>query len=290
MKSILIRLFAIAAGLLLPYAQAQPTSHPAFEVSVSGHGQPVILIPGLASAGAVWDDTVARYCGQRQCHVLTLAGFAGVPAISAPLLPSVEQQLSDYIATNHLAQPVIIGHSLGGYLALKLASDHPRQVGKLIIVDALPALGATQLPSATPAQLKEFAGKVRDRMLAQDAASYAANQRAALATMITRPADIARVAAWGLNSDRVTVANAMADLLQDDLRPDIARIQAPTLVLGTWIAYQQYAARADIEQTYRQQYRALPGVQLAMADTARHFIMVDDPDWMYARIDEFLKE
>jgi hypothetical protein len=32
----------------------------------------------------------------------------------------------------------------------------------------------------------------------------------------------------------------------------------------------------------------LPGVHVALAETARHFIMLDDPAWMYDRIDRFL--
>ncbi|MES2118474.1 MAG: alpha/beta hydrolase [Pseudomonadota bacterium] len=283
------QLLACAAALLLIQAPVRAASHPSFQVEVSGAGQPIILIPGLASSGEVWNGTVARYCGNHQCHVLTLAGFAGVPPVDAPLLPAVEQQLSDYISALGMDHPLVIGHSLGGYLALKLAADHPQQVGRLVIVDALPALGAAQLPSATPAQLKEIADSTRSRMLQQDGANAIARQRQVLATMISKPADIERAAGWGQRSDRASVANSMAELLQDDLRRDIGRIQAPTLVLGSWIAYRDYATREAIEQNYRQQYRALAGVRIALADTARHFIMYDDPDWMYARIDDFLK-
>src|SRR5690349_19386423 len=67
---------------------AAPDAHPAFQVSVTGDpaGRPIILIPGLASSGEVWKDTVAHYCGAARCHVLTLAGFAGIPPVAGPLL------------------------------------------------------------------------------------------------------------------------------------------------------------------------------------------------------------
>jgi pimeloyl-ACP methyl ester carboxylesterase len=279
---------ALAAGLLLSATAIAAPS--AFQVKVSGSGAPIILIPGLASSGEVWDGTVARYCasGKHQCHVLTLAGFAGVPAIDGPLLPAVEQQLSDYIAARKFKNPVIIGHSLGGFLGMKLAADHPDQVGRLVIVDSLPALGATQMPSATSAQLKEMAEGMRSRMAAQDAATAGAGQQQMLRTMITRQEDIDRVDAWGKSSDRVTVINAMADLMADDMRQDISRIKAPTLVLGSWIAYKDFGAKPMFEQTYKSQYQQLAGVQVELADHARHFIMYDDPAWMYDRIDRFL--
>jgi len=261
----------------------------AFKAQVTGRGQPVILIPGLATSGEVWNDTVRHLCGPRQCHVLTLAGFAGQPAIDGPLLPRVDRELSEYIAANKLDKPVIVGHSLGGFVGLQFAIHHPDQLSRLVVVDSLPALGAAQAPDATPEQLRGMAAGVRERMLGQDEAGRAQSRRLAVASMMTQPDDVERVIEWGKRSDATTVANAMAELLATDLRQDIARIQAPTLVLGTWIAYKQFAPREAIERNFAQQYARLPGVRVEMADTARHFIMYDDPAWMYDRIDRFLK-
>ncbi|WP_395406780.1 alpha/beta fold hydrolase [Pseudoduganella sp. UC29_106] len=262
----------------------------AFKAEVSGSGQPVILIPGLASSGEVWKETAAHLCGPRQCHVLTLAGFAGQPALQeGELIAAAEQQLADYITANRLDKPVVIGHSMGGFLALKLASDHPDKVGRLVIVDALPALGATAAPNATPEQLQAMAVRMRDGMAQQDAASYAAAQQRAVAGMVTSPAHAERISDWGKASDRATVTNAMYSVMATDMRGDIARIKAPTLVLGTWVAFKAFAPKEAIEATYRMQYAKLPGARIELADTARHFMMYDEPDWMYARIDQFLK-
>ncbi|WP_373991174.1 alpha/beta fold hydrolase [Duganella sp. BuS-21] len=288
---------AFAAALTLGHAAAATapatapaTAHPAFKVDVTGTGAPIILIPGLGSSGGVWDGTVAHYCGsgKHQCHVLTLAGFAGEPAIDTPLLPAVEQQLSSYIADNKLQSPVVIGHSLGGFLGMKLAAGHPEQVGRLVIVDTLPALGATQVPSITVAQLKQLAEGMRANMKGQDAQTFKAGQLSMLRTMITKQEDMDRVMAAGKLSDRSTVIDAMADLMGSDLREDISRITAPTLVLGTWIAYKDYAPKPAITAMYTTQYAKLPGVRVEIADNARHFIMYDDPAWMYDRIDNFL--
>lgn len=280
---------AIAAAV-----QATPAaSHPAFQVTVTGQGAPVVLIPGLASSGEVWQATVARLCGttsprQRQCHVLSLAGFAGVAPIKGDLLAQAEAQLAAYIRDQRLGQPAIIGHSLGGFLAMKLAIDHPQQAGKLIIVDSLPALGAVQLPSITPEQLQGMATQMRGAMRAQDGAGFAEGQRRSVASMAGKPDDVARILDWGTRSDRNTVIDAMATIIGTDLRQDVARIASPTLVLGTWIAYKEYAPRAATENVFRSQYRQLPGVQVVMAETARHFIMYDEPDWLHGQIEQFL--
>ncbi|RFP12338.1 alpha/beta hydrolase [Duganella sp. BJB488] len=290
-RSFIKRIATIAASLALAYSAgaSAAASHPAFKVQVTGQGAPVILIPGLASSGEVWDGTVAHYCGSRQCHVVTLAGFAGVPAIEGPLLPAVEQQLSDYIAANKFDHPIIIGHSLGGFVGMKLAADHPDQVGRLVIVDTLPALAAVQMPSITGAQMKEMAAGLRTRMESMDAEAKRANQMKTLQSMITKQEDIDRAAAWGKQSDPATVTNAMVEMMSEDMRAEVGRIKAPTLVRGSWIAYKDYGSKPMFEQMYTSQYQQLPNVKVELADNARHFIMYDDPAWMYDRIDNFLK-
>jgi pimeloyl-ACP methyl ester carboxylesterase len=106
--------------------------------------------------------------------------------------------------------------------------------------------------------------------------------------MVEKDSDFERIVAWGLASDRTAVADAMGELFAADLRDDLARIKVPTLVFGSWIAYKQYTDHARIEATLRGQYAKLSGVEIQVTDTAHHFIMWDDPNWMFAHLDRFL--
>ena len=134
-----------------PAAPAQP-----FSVRVTGHGPPMILIPGLSSPGEVWTGVVAHYQDRFECHVLTLAGFAGSSAIDRPLLPAVHDALARYIREKHLNRPVIVGHSLGGFTALWLASTNPDLVGPLVIVDSVPWLAGLSAPSITSVEAEQI--------------------------------------------------------------------------------------------------------------------------------------
>src|SRR5580692_6292950 len=111
---------SVAASQTAPTPAPPPFVPTAFSVKVSGAGRPVIFIPGLAAGGAVWDGTVAHLGGRVQAHVLTLAGFAGQPAIAAPFLEQVHDQIRQYIVANHLDHVVVVGHSLGGMMSLWL--------------------------------------------------------------------------------------------------------------------------------------------------------------------------
>ena len=279
---------AVIVAIVVAVASSAHAATP-FEVRVTGSGPDVLLIPGLASSGAVWDDTVKQLCTSHRCHVFTLAGFAGVPAQPGPLLDDVDTALAAYIEQQHLKAPVVVGHSLGGFVALRLAIAHPADVGKLVIVDSLPALGAVRMDSLTPQQLRDFAPQMRTQMLAQDPAAYAAGQAQTIATLVTAPADVARVQAWGKASDRVTVIDAMADMLGEDLRPRLSAIKAPTLVMGSWIAYKDSSTLEQTRAVYERQYRTLAGVQVAMSPAGRHFIMLDDPVWFEQTLEAFVR-
>ncbi len=264
----------------------------AFQVKVTGHGQPMILIPGLACPGAVWDSTVAHFSDRYECHVITLAGFGGVPAHAAtgPFLDRVREELAGYIGRLKLDHPIVVGHSLGGYLALDLAANHPGITGRLVIVDSLPFLMGIMRPGATAADAKQAAAGVATSFAQMNAESYAQMIRGGPngSTMAASSADVDRIIAWGLASDPTVVGRAITELYSADLRPELPQIKVPTLVFAAWIGYAPYSNHQFAAQIYGDQYAGLKGARLEITDTARHFIMLDDPQWMFSKIEKFL--
>lgn len=254
----------------------------AFAVTVTGHGPPILLIPGLASSGDVWNGTVAHVRDHYTCHVLTLAGFAGQPRIPAPMMSSVRDAIAAYITDHHLDHPVIVGHSLGGFVALDLASSHPDLVGPLFIVDSLPFLPGAWDPSATA----ESGAKMGPQLRAQLAKTDATRRRQMTDTMVTEPANQALVASWGDKSDPTAVADAYVELMSTDLRPRLPAIRVPAFVIGTYRGLP--AKREEVQKIFDDQYAGLRNAKITLADNARHFVMLDDPDFLYSQLDRFL--
>ena len=267
--------------LLSSAAVAAPKS---FTVAVSGKGAPVILIPGLACGGAVWDATVARYRAHHELHVLTLAGFAGTTASDGPLLPTVRAELATYIREHALHQPIVVGHSLGGFVALWLAATEPSLVGGVVAVDSLPFFAATFDPNATEASVKPRAEMMRQMLAGATPAAFAAQNRMALTTMITDPKNIEPIAAMGKATNPQAAATAMYEMMTTDLRPQLAKIRVPVLVLAAG----QGEPAADTAKAYEAQYASLPQHRVVVAEKARHFIMLDDPQFLFAQLDREL--
>jgi pimeloyl-ACP methyl ester carboxylesterase len=80
----------------------------------------------------------------------------------------------------------------------------------------------------------------------------------------------------------------MYEMYTTDLRPDLARIKARVLVIGTWVGLQQYATREQVEKTFHTQYTTLLGYQFVMSDKSKHFVMFDDPAFLFGEMDNFL--
>lgn len=57
----------------------------------------------------------------------------------------------------------------------------------------------------------------------------------------------------------------------------------------SWIGFKEYTDHAKTEAAVKAQYAKLKGVDIEISDTARHFIMWDDPNWMFAKMDKFLQ-
>ncbi|HTM81668.1 alpha/beta hydrolase [Asticcacaulis sp.] len=260
-----------------------------FSVTVSGEGPDVILIPGLASSASVWDDTVTHLNGHYRLHVLNLAGFAGEPAGAnavGDILPPSVGAIDAYIKANHLQKPVVVGHSLGGLMALMLAKAHPEDAGRLVIVDALPYVGALFNPMATVEMVRPQAVAMRDGMIAAPTDAFRAQQTAGAARMVTAPDDQAKVLDWSLTSDRRVLAESFYEDLTIDLRPDLAGIDTPTVLIFPITTGED---AATTEAVYKSSYAAKPNITFSRIDNSRHFIMLDQPATFQSALEAALK-
>lgn len=278
--------------LLLTYINVSGQNVKSFKVEVTGKGRPMILIPGLYSKGEVWSETVDHYKNKYECHVITLAGFAGeAPYRDDSILFTVKEDLANYIKVNNLFKPVILGHSAGAFIGLWLGSTYPDLTGPIVCVDGIPFLPAMQLPDATSETSRDMGLNLKKFMSNVDTSMIRANQKMYLPTMISDTNRIKTVIEWAIASDPRTAGQVMFEMYTTDLRKEIAGIKSPVLELGTWVAYKAYGATNESAiNLLKDQVKELPTAVTRVSDTSRHFIMYDDPEWMLTQIDEFLKD
>uniref|UniRef100_A0A486XJQ6 Hydrolase, alpha/beta hydrolase fold family n=1 Tax=Rheinheimera sp. BAL341 TaxID=1708203 RepID=A0A486XJQ6_9GAMM len=263
-----------------------------FSVEVIGSGKPVLMIPGLMSDARVWRPTAEALANEYQLHLISIAGFAGKPAIAGDLLPTVKQQLLHYIEQNNLQQPAIVGHSLGAFMAFNLASSAPDKIGTVIAVDGLPYLAPvfTRTNDTTVAMMQGQAGYLRQQYQQMTSEQLKAMTAQGLFIQASSEAHQQQVLNMAATSDPKAAGQAVYELLTTDLRPVVHQIKSKVLLIGASGAMLNEADRSAAKTLYQQQIASIAHATLEFNPQARHFIMLDEPDWLTAQITKALKD
>jgi pimeloyl-ACP methyl ester carboxylesterase len=123
-------------------------------------------------------------------------------------------------------------------------------------------------------------------MIAAPADAFTAQQTAGIARLVTAPADQAKVLDWSLTSDRRVFAESFFEDLTIDLRPDLAAIATPTVLIYPVAAGED---AVTTEAVYKANYARKPNITFSRIDNSRHFIMLDQPVAFQAAIEAALK-
>lgn len=150
---------AVAALLLIALHPApSKAENAAFQVTRSGHGRPVLFLPGLVTSGEVWKGVVDKLEPGIEAHMFTLAGFAGVPPVDGPFVETRLAAIETYMKDRNIRDAVVIGHSLGGFLAMKLAIAEPDRIAKVVVIDSAPFLAGLMMNAQAEPIAAQFSG------------------------------------------------------------------------------------------------------------------------------------
>lgn len=281
----------IATALAVAFTSHSNAGEPhRFEIERFGDpdGQPVVFIPGLGTPGDVWFDSAQALEGA-DAYVLSVAGFGGVPA-AAPadnMLQAVADELADWLAETDLSDATLVGHSLGGQIALKAAAQ-ASGVARVMVVDSAPFFARLRNPGADPSQVAAFEASMRQQMAGADDAAFTAMVSQGLSIQATDPDDQQQVLAWAQASDRATFAKAMSEVFARDYRPGLEQVEAPVRVLVAHSDMTPISAD-QLVGLYETQYQSLSRVEIQLISDSRHFIMLDQPGALQAELAEFLE-
>ena len=276
-----IVIIALLFSALCVNVFAQTKSYP-FEVIKTGKGkQAILFIPGFASSGEVWNETKTAFEKDFTCYTLTMAGFADAKPYPSPSFENWKAGIATYIKTNKIEKPIVIGHSMGGGLALALAADYPDLIGKIVVVDALPCLAALSNVSFKSKENNDCSPMVA-QMTAMNETQFYEMQKQAMPRLLQDASKLEMVVDWSVKSDRKTFAQMYCDFFNTDLRERISTVKCPSLIL---LASNFINLKPAIEE----QYKNLKTANFQYANKGLHFIMYDDKDWYLVQLNNFIK-
>jgi pimeloyl-ACP methyl ester carboxylesterase len=261
-----------------------------FTASVEGAGRDVVLIHGLAASPECWEEAGALLPGVRR-HAIHMRGFAGLApsALRDPMnyMKPTADALAAYIRTLKVGPVAVVGHSMGGLIALMLARDHADVVERLMVVDVPAYFSVLINPFATATSMAPFAQHSRRSYVERSKLDLHEDIRRTTEKLVRDSAHADRIIRWGVASDRQTTADVMAEVMVTDLRGDLQRIEAAVDVIYTWDRTTP-ASKLGLDQVYASSYAGLRNGRKVRIDDARHYVMFDQPAAFYGAVEAWL--
>ncbi|GMA13799.1 alpha/beta hydrolase [Deinococcus metallilatus] len=228
----------------------------------------LVAIHGNFASAAWWVDLLADPPTGWRVLAPDLPGFAGTAHAGEVSIPAYADWLAAWLAEREITRPVLLGHSLGGAVALEFAARDPHHLSGLILAASAPLTGLVTPEENYPVlELLRVNGQLRELSLG---ALFPSGSPANFPELV---ADAGRMA----DSHYSGNARALAGW-----RVDAARIKGlPVLVLGgeldTLITPEMVRAQA-----------AALGTSAAVLEGRGHGFPQEDPGAFRALISEFL--
>ncbi len=295
-RSVLASLLFVAACATAPAPEAPVAAgfqSDRIDVVTRGQGPDVIFIPGMSSHREVWERTADALDERYTIHLVQVNGFGGFPvggngegAVAAP----VAEEIARYVRESGLERPAVIGHSMGGSIGMMMAARHPETVGKLMVVDMFPFMGAMfGGGNATPDSVRPIADQIRAQMRMAPQGSVSPILQQTINGMVRTESARPQIIEHARVSDVGVTANAFHELIVTDLRPELANISQPLTAL--YVIPPQMPIPAEQYDLYmRASYANVPHARIVKIEDSYHFIMIDQFDRFMSEVNAFLAE
>jgi pimeloyl-ACP methyl ester carboxylesterase len=266
-------------------------------LSWSDAGVPLIMLHGFGNDAHVWDDFAPAVAPYYRTLAFDLRGH-GDSSRDPQLRYDHETMASDVIAVTEgleLRRFVLIGHSMGGRVAMRLAGEHPERLAGLIIVDAGPELDAR---GVSRIRLDAVSDKPTSFASASEYEVFLSS-----AYPLAKPHVLARMARFGLRRREDGRLEPKTDpaffrAWENEPAEDAAR-RAAEETAALWAALARTAcptlvvrgAASDVlspEVADRMAEQVLPRGSLAVVPRAGHSVMVDNPDGFREAVTSFV--
>lgn len=242
-----------------------------------GEGKPLLLIHGFPMHQDVWSDFGNRFTAAHRVIAIDLPGFGKSSILPLPFsLEQVAEQVIEFVVGQEIINSTIIGHSLGGYLALEMIKQRP---------DLFSGIGLFHSTAyADSPEKKESRTKVMEFVEKNGALAFASNF---VGPLFAHPGHrdietVKRIASQSSKDALVGYTRAMRD--RPDQTKTLKTFEKPTLFLGgdkdPGIPVAAIQEQALISQ--RAEIHILPGVA--------HMGMYEKPEEAASKIMAFLSK
>lgn len=259
MKTMMIALVMVLAG----FAQAQVGDAPPPEYQ-EGRGEfEMVLIHGLGASNEIWGSIKPYLAGTFKVWTFELAGHGETQPIADPTIEKESARLADFLKAEGIAYPTLVGHGLGGMVALQYSLDHPADVHRLIMIDSAPKQLATQEQKVQVA-----------RAVAEQYDEFVFTR---YSNMSPEPDITEEIVHMALRTHKATFTSLLLSSFDYDLTEQLRELTVPLLVIGSELLFPDPDQSKQV--LHQIGFSNAPALTFKRLGRTGHYVMLERPTY-----------
>ncbi len=243
------------------YTWEDGTQHPYPEYLENRGDFEMVLIHGLGANSSIWDSISPYLMGTFKVWTFELSGHGDTQPTMNPTIESESKRLAEFLKQEDISYPTLVGHGMGGMIALQYTIDNPADVHRLIMMDSAPMQLATM-------EQKKLVGQA----ILEDYDLFVASR---YLNMSFEPDVTDRVLEMALRTDSATFVSLLMSSFDFDVTEDLGRLSVPLLVIGSEMMFPTpESSRPMLETIGFQNARSLNFKRMGKTG---HYIMIERP-------------
>jgi esterase len=247
-----------------------------------GEGQPAIILHGLFGQSDNWVTVGRRIADQFHVYIPDQRNHGQSPHTSIHSFPAMADDLTEFIEDHKIENPVIIGHSMGGKVAMTYSLENPGNVRKLVVIDISPrkyperVIHTQVISQMMSIDIENIKTRTEVEKILD---SRISDSRVRMFIMKNLYYKIHGKLAWRLNLDAI---NQSMDLLFDGISSD-SQYPGPTIFIRG--GNSDYVTDADIALIKSM----FPEAVIKTISGASHWVHADSPEELCFLLSGFLE-
>lgn len=231
---------------------------------VLGRGRPVLFLHGWMGSWRYWFPNMQHVAEHFRAYSFDFWGFGDSRRPATPeSIQNYSDQVIRFLDELGIDRVLLVGHSMGGMVALKTAIAHPRRIARVAAVGApIDGDSLSWLLKLTdrPVLAELFA---RTRWLRRFAFRHFLGE--------TNDPAVNEILDDSVKSSSTTLQRAVASMWRTDLRPELPRLTVPTLIV--------HGGRDEIVNPNQADlFNNIPSAQVVVMPESRHFPFLDEAE------------
>jgi pimeloyl-ACP methyl ester carboxylesterase len=244
---------------------------------VFGRGKPILLLHGWLGSWRYWMPTMESLSDTFRTYALDFWGFGDTDQPGDRYsIDDYVRQLSDFLDGLGISSISLVGHSLGGVVALRAALDFPQRVDKLVLVD-------TPIHGDSLAASVKLARNPFSRLVAGPRTMVGLWMRSLKKSSADWAQMYDEIVEDTTRLDENAVQESVEHMLTLDLRPDLQKLYTHTLVI-----HGEKDEFVSPDQTHLFNGETVATAQVVILQGCRHFPFLDEPSKFNRLLKEFL--